>query len=59
MNPAFYIVVLILCVVIWVWSRKFYKLIGRKASRVGYNMYDVLNGREWEGEELKYRKRER
>lgn len=59
MNPAFCIIVLILCFVIWMCSIRFYKPIGRKASRVGYNMRDVLNECEWEGDELKYNRKKR
>ena len=46
MNPAFAIIVIIVCVAIWFLLQKLYRPIGRKASRAGKEFIETMNERE-------------
>lgn len=46
MNPAFAILILIFCCVLWVVLRRAYRKVGREVSRIGTEMNEVLNEQE-------------
>lgn len=46
MNPAFVLIVLILCIALWVILRKTFTPVGRKATKIGKEIQDEVNRRE-------------
>lgn len=48
MNPAFAILVIIFCFLLWVSLRHLYRKLGRKISKVGYEISDAVNEQEYD-----------
>ena len=46
MNPAFALIVLILCIVLWIVLRRAFAPVGRKAAKIGKEIQDEVTRRE-------------
>lgn len=46
MNPAFALIVLILCIALWIVLRRAFTPVGRKAAKIGKEIQDEVTRRE-------------
>lgn len=50
MNPAFWIIVVIVAVATWIVARRIFLRVGRKATSVGKDVGRILNEKEYDVE---------